>query len=493
MNEGRDRLSTTLASSSVARRGSAFETRHSSTSPVDNRFNDQFGNADHDPLTGLPNGRVLARFLKRALDDRRTDHRVGLLVMDIDRFATVNDSLGRCSGDDLLKQIADRGRRIVRSSDLFARRGRDEFVFAWCDADEHAYVGLSRRVLAAMEPTFRIGAVDLSVTVTLGEALSDRSSTADTMVAEADRVIYVRKAARHRSAGNTERRSVGVVASDSGRSGSSAASASATSPVALSGCGESSLPTMIFGRDDGRLCHSNDAASALLGEPAATLVGRPVASLFQACSAGTDLALDALSAGSIDSFRARRSLIVGDRVVPTWVQVRTMSLHIGTVAVWTLLPDDGRAINAELSASFWLGAVPSGLGLQQTDVRASAGVVSHERIAEMELHLENLSQAIRAVAADVAGAAGDVALQVVPQPESVDWSRLAGLSERQRDVVRRLVHGERVPAIATAMYLSSSTVRNHLSAAFRHFGVNSQSDLVQLFRPSQQSRPRLAS
>jgi len=69
----------------------------------------------------------------------------------------------------------------------------------------------------------------------------------------------------------------------------------------------------------------------------------------------------------------------------------------------------------------------------------------------------------------------------------IDWSRLDAMPARQREVVKRLVHGERVDSIAAAMFLSRSTVRNHLSAAFRQCGVHTQGELVRLFmRPAYQ-------
>lgn len=59
---------------------------------------------------------------------------------------------------------------------------------------------------------------------------------------------------------------------------------------------------------------------------------------------------------------------------------------------------------------------------------------------------------------------------------------LDALSPRQREVVDRLLRGERMPAIAAAMYLSQSTVRNHLSQVFKQFGVGSQAELLAMLR-----------
>jgi DNA-binding NarL/FixJ family response regulator len=61
---------------------------------------------------------------------------------------------------------------------------------------------------------------------------------------------------------------------------------------------------------------------------------------------------------------------------------------------------------------------------------------------------------------------------------------LRGLTERQREIVERLLDGQRVAAIAAALFISQSTVRNHLSAAYRGFGVHSQSELLERLRPA---------
>jgi DNA-binding CsgD family transcriptional regulator len=63
------------------------------------------------------------------------------------------------------------------------------------------------------------------------------------------------------------------------------------------------------------------------------------------------------------------------------------------------------------------------------------------------------------------------------------------MSNRQREVVKRLVMGERVPAIAKAMFISRSTVRNHLSSAFHICGVSTQSDLIELFLATAADQP----
>ena len=85
--------------------------------------------AFHDALTGLPNRLLLLDRLERSVESaRREGEQIAVLLMDLDRFKDINDSLGHSVGDRLLKQVAARLEGAVRRSDTVARLGGDEFV-----------------------------------------------------------------------------------------------------------------------------------------------------------------------------------------------------------------------------------------------------------------------------------------------------------------------------------------------------------------------------
>lgn len=149
-----------------------------------------------DSLTGLPNRRLLADRMRRAiLDASRDDTRVGLMLLDIDRFKDINDSLGHDRGDELLEQVAARLRGALRQEDVVARLGGDEFAILLPDVRSVANAErLAHRVRHLFVPPFTLGEIPLHVDTSVGVAcLPDHADDASSLMRTADIAMYAAK------------------------------------------------------------------------------------------------------------------------------------------------------------------------------------------------------------------------------------------------------------------------------------------------------------
>jgi len=149
--------------------------------------------AYHDLLTGLPNRSLFQDRLRQAVGAAaREGTKVALLVIDLDRFKTINDSLGRTSGDQLLADAAKRLKGALRDIDTLSRQGGDEFLVLLpdlTDADACA-VPLSRLTDSLAMP-FRAGGVKLGITVSMGIAMyPDDGMDLETLQKKADMAMY---------------------------------------------------------------------------------------------------------------------------------------------------------------------------------------------------------------------------------------------------------------------------------------------------------------
>ncbi|WP_017594707.1 putative bifunctional diguanylate cyclase/phosphodiesterase [Nocardiopsis potens] len=155
--------------------------------------------ANHDELTGLANRKLLILRTQEALTEaRQRDLRVGLLLLDLDRFKEVNDTLGHPTGDRLLQIVAVRLTRSVRPGDLVARLGGDEFAVLLPqvrDAASAREVAARLRVALA-EPT-RIDGMDFDLEASVGIALyPDHAPDFELLMQRADVAMYVAKEQR---------------------------------------------------------------------------------------------------------------------------------------------------------------------------------------------------------------------------------------------------------------------------------------------------------
>ena len=154
-----------------------------------------------DSLTGLPNRRLLADQMQRAID-RVTDEgaRVGLILLDIDRFKDINDTLGHDHGDELLRQVAERLRDALRDDDVVARLGGDEFAILLPDVRTVANAErLARRVRGLFTQPFELSEIALHVETSIGVAcLPDHAADASALMRTADIAMY---AAKHHRTG----------------------------------------------------------------------------------------------------------------------------------------------------------------------------------------------------------------------------------------------------------------------------------------------------
>jgi diguanylate cyclase (GGDEF)-like protein/PAS domain S-box-containing protein len=153
--------------------------------------------AFHDPLTNLANRPLLVDRIEHELEARpmETPATTAVLLMDLDDFKTVNDSLGHAAGDELLAAVADRVRTSLRGRDTAARIGGDEFGILIRAAERAEVEAVAERILASVREPIDLGEHHLTVAASMGIAFADiRQSTADELLRSADVAMYTAKA-----------------------------------------------------------------------------------------------------------------------------------------------------------------------------------------------------------------------------------------------------------------------------------------------------------
>jgi len=147
----------------------------------------------HDPLTQLPNRLLLATALDRALTRaRRNGRMLALLIIDVDRFKTINDTLGHQTGDLLLQALADRISNSVRAADLVAHMSGDEFAVLLEDiSSAEAAARVARKIVEGCTAPFDLDGFEAFVTLSIGITLfPDHGQSATALLRNGDSAVH---------------------------------------------------------------------------------------------------------------------------------------------------------------------------------------------------------------------------------------------------------------------------------------------------------------
>lgn len=148
---------------------------------------------NHDTLTGLPNRRLLNELLDHALKrSLREQHQIAILFIDLDRFKSVNDSLGHQVGDELLIQVSARINECIRDSDVVARLGGDEFLVMMNTINQQEDAALvAQKIIQTLQREFIITGKEIYIGASIGIAISDQQTQdADEIIKAADTAMY---------------------------------------------------------------------------------------------------------------------------------------------------------------------------------------------------------------------------------------------------------------------------------------------------------------
>jgi diguanylate cyclase (GGDEF)-like protein/PAS domain S-box-containing protein len=152
--------------------------------------------AYHDPLTGLANRLLFNDRLDQALKQvHRTRRSLAVLMFDLDRFKSVNDSLGHSSGDKLLREVAQRFKSVIREGDTLARLGGDEFALLMSEIrGQTDAASLAASLLSKFEKSIELDGHEIFTSTSIGIAIYPQDGeTAEELIRHADLALYAAK------------------------------------------------------------------------------------------------------------------------------------------------------------------------------------------------------------------------------------------------------------------------------------------------------------
>jgi diguanylate cyclase (GGDEF)-like protein/PAS domain S-box-containing protein len=152
--------------------------------------------ATHDSLTGLPNRTLLSDRLTMGLAlSRRSGNRLAVLMLDLDKFKAINDTMGHAVGDQLLKSVAERLTSVTRKSDTIARIGGDEFVLVLPQVSQPTNASkLAQRILDVFRKPLVFDGHQLNITTSIGIAVyPEDGKDMEILLKNADTAMYLAK------------------------------------------------------------------------------------------------------------------------------------------------------------------------------------------------------------------------------------------------------------------------------------------------------------
>lgn len=152
--------------------------------------------AHHDYLTGLPNRILFLNSLENLIHlAKRNKYKVATLFLDLDGFKQINDTLGHGAGDQLLQEVAERLKEVIRASDVVARVGGDEFTFALNNigSDENAAL-MAGKIIASLSVPFDLDGRQCHIGGSVGISIyPDDSEDIEKLIMQADAAMYLAK------------------------------------------------------------------------------------------------------------------------------------------------------------------------------------------------------------------------------------------------------------------------------------------------------------